>query len=76
VPGPLDPDIAIKDQAQVRAVVEWLSALDAASELGALFGRPENLTSEEHRACVEEEGWIIGGAGVSATPATRHGVSR
>ncbi len=61
VPGPLDASIAIRDQAQVRAMVDWLSQLDDEGRLGALFDTPDNLSPEAIQACVEEEGWIIGG---------------
>jgi hypothetical protein len=58
VPRVLDP--GIPDQAQVRAVVCWLSRLDAAGQLSTLFATPDDLTQEELRVCTEEEGWIIG----------------
>lgn len=60
VPDQLDSDVCIRDQAQVRAVVRWLSRLDAAGQLGALFTEPDGLTREALDACVREEGWIIG----------------
>ena len=57
----LDPSIAIRDQAQVRAVVHWLDDLDNAGKLGKLFSAPANLSSEALNACLEEEGWMFGG---------------
>jgi hypothetical protein len=60
VPELLDPDVNIRDQAQVRAVVRWLSRLDENGQLGALFATPDGLSSEELDACIKEEGWIIG----------------
>lgn len=61
VPDPLDPDVAIRDQAQVRATVRWFSKLDDEGRLGDLFDTPEDLPADEIHACVEEEGWILGG---------------
>jgi hypothetical protein len=60
VPGPLDPGIAIRDQAQVRAVSQWLADLDAAQQLGALFAAPRDLSPEALEHCLTEEGWILG----------------
>jgi hypothetical protein len=60
VPEPLDSDVTIRDQAQVRAVVRWISRLDAGGQLGALFAAPDGLSPEELEACAQEEGWIIG----------------
>lgn len=56
----LDPSLAIRDQAQVRAVVHWLKDLDTQGQLGACFAFPDNLSPEVIWACVEEEGWILG----------------
>lgn len=56
----LDPDIAIRDRAQVRATVRWLSKLDEDGRLGALFAIPDSLHPEGVAASVEEEGWILG----------------
>lgn len=50
----------IKDQAQVRAVVERLAALDDKGQLGALFGPAKD---DPRRDAVErEEGWMLGAA--------------
>jgi precorrin-8X/cobalt-precorrin-8 methylmutase len=57
----LDPAIAIRDQAQVRAVAQWFADLDAAGQFGALFALPMNLSPEDVEVCVQEEGWIVGG---------------
>jgi len=59
VPDALDPSLPIRDQAQVRAVVHWLRDLDTQGQLGACFA-PGDLPPEVIRACVEEEGWILG----------------
>lgn len=56
----LDPGIAIRDQAQVRAFVEWLHELDTNSDLGDLFAKPSHLSGEDVKACINEEGWILG----------------
>lgn len=61
VPGQLDPTLAIRDQAQVRAVVNWLAELDANGQLGGLFSTPSHLSAHALNACIEEEGWILGG---------------
>lgn len=59
----LDPALAIRDQAQVRAVARWLCDLDAAGRLGALFAAPPDLSAEALAVCVQEEGWILGAGG-------------
>jgi len=56
----LDPSVWIPDQAQVRAVVSWLSRLDEEGQLGTLFDIPPSLPPEALKACLDEEGWIIG----------------
>jgi len=61
VPEPLDPAVAVRDQAQVRAVVRWLARLDAAGELGRLFAGPAGLSARAWADGVAEEGWILGG---------------
>jgi hypothetical protein len=60
VDGKLDPLLAIKDQAEVRAMVEWLSSLDMDGELLPLFQRPQALSVQAAKVAVEEEGWILG----------------
>jgi len=57
----LDPSVHILDKAQVRAVVRWLSRLDDEGKLGVLFDRPPSLPRETLKACLDEEGWILGG---------------
>ena len=61
VPEPLDTAVIIRDQAQVRVLVRWITHLDATGRLGALFAAPEGMGPEALAACVEEEGWILGG---------------
>lgn len=61
VPDPLDALVRIRDQAQVRAMVCWLSTLDERGELGVLFDTPDVLPPEAVASCVSEEGWIVGG---------------
>ena len=53
------PDL-IRDKAQVRAMCEWAAELDAQDALGDYFAQPSGLTSKQIRACIEEEGWILG----------------
>jgi len=55
-----DLSVAIRDQAQVRAVVRWLSELDEEGRLGILFDSPSSLSPDAVKMCLEEEGWIIG----------------
>jgi hypothetical protein len=57
----LDPSIAIRDQAQVRAVVQWFADLDAAGQFSTLFAFPKNLSPGDAETCLREEGWILGG---------------
>ncbi|MCZ4299021.1 hypothetical protein [Henriciella marina] len=47
------------DQAQVEALARHYYSLDEAGRLGALFGAPETLTSEEITQIEGEEGWIL-----------------
>lgn len=56
----LDPGIAIRDRAQVKAMVDWLKTRDTAQQAMALFDVPPGLSADDIRACVQEEGWIIG----------------
>jgi hypothetical protein len=60
VPGPLDPAIPIRDEAQVCAVAGWLAAQDAAGTLGALFAPPRGLAAADLTVCQAEEGWLLG----------------
>jgi hypothetical protein len=64
----LDPSISIRDQAQVRAVVQWLAYMDGHGALTRLFDTPTDLPPEGVAAAVEEEGWIIGGGLRSRRP--------
>jgi precorrin-8X/cobalt-precorrin-8 methylmutase len=52
----LDPSIPIKDQRQVRAMVDWLAMLDAGDRLMPWFGRPVGLFDDGEKRVVEEEG--------------------
>jgi hypothetical protein len=56
----LDDSIPIKDQRQVRAMVDWLAMLDATNTLLPLFGRPAGLSDDGMKQTIEEEGWIFG----------------
>jgi hypothetical protein len=55
-----DPKLQILDQAQVRALCVWAERTDAAGQLGQFFDRPNHMGDPEVKACVEEEGWILG----------------
>jgi len=67
--GKLDPTIAIRDQAQVRASVQWISECDETGLLMQLLGPPKNLSETAQQECVEEEGWVLG-SGLSREPVT------
>lgn len=58
-PQPLDASL-VKDQAQVRAVTDWLAELDGAGRLARLFDRPADLPEAGLIAAVHDEGWILG----------------
>ena len=60
VNGFLDPLCPIKDQAQVRAMVNWLAKLDTSEELLPLFERPAGILDADLATCIDEEGWILG----------------
>jgi precorrin-8X/cobalt-precorrin-8 methylmutase len=51
---------AIRDEAQVLALCDWVRGLDDRGELGALFERPPGLEEEQVRTILEEEGWVLG----------------
>lgn len=50
----------IRDCAQVRAMCDWAAECDAEGSLERFFGPPQGLNEQEGKACVEEEGWILG----------------
>lgn len=50
----------VKDQAQIRALAERLSALDEAGKLAAWFGGLAPLAPEQRAQVEQEEGWILG----------------
>jgi hypothetical protein len=54
-----DPTL-IRDQAQVRAMVEWAASHDAGGSLARQFDVPANLGYTERLRCEREEGWILG----------------
>ena len=60
VQNQLDPAITIRDQAQVKAVVDWVANLDQQHQLSPLFETPSNLSEEAIKAAIKEEGWILG----------------
>jgi hypothetical protein len=55
-----DTSLPIKDQAGVRAMVEWLAELDLGDRLLPLFDRPAGLADDKLRNVVDQEGWILG----------------
>jgi hypothetical protein len=57
---PPDPSEAIKDAGQVRAVADWLSALDANGLLSDLFAGPADAPSRDRAIIEAEEAWILG----------------
>lgn len=56
----LDPALPIRDQAQVRAMVQWLADLDQDGLLCHLFAAPEALSPSALATCIEQEGWVLG----------------
>ncbi len=50
----------IPDREQVKAMITWLRRHQRADTLAALFDTPEGLSNGEVKACVKEEGWILG----------------
>ncbi len=58
-------DGAIRDAAQVRAMVRWLATTDHVGQLGQWFAPPAGLSPAALAACVLQEGWILG-AGFNA----------
>lgn len=60
VSGELDASVAIKDQAQVLAMVRTISVRDKQGLLAQFFDVPAGLSKSQTDLCVEEEGWILG----------------
>ncbi len=50
----------IRDEAQVRAMCEWAAELDSQDSLGQFFDQPSGTNPQQVKACIEEEGWILG----------------
>jgi hypothetical protein len=50
----------IKDEVQVRDMVQRLKAADENGMLGEWFAGPRELSQEENQRIVNEEGWILG----------------
>lgn len=61
-PGILDNlDVGLRDQVQVRELARQLRRWDESGQLGGYLDRPKEMVSDEQaKACVEEEGWILG----------------
>jgi hypothetical protein len=49
----------VKDEAQVRDLVERLKAEDEGGRLGRWFAGPNDLSEKDQRQIVSEEGWIL-----------------
>ncbi len=58
--GYYDTSLPVRDQAQVRATVDWFHKLDAKGHLTWLMTPPEWLTPEMIEDAKREEGWVIG----------------
>ncbi|HTK03205.1 MAG TPA: hypothetical protein VL401_00355 [Alphaproteobacteria bacterium] len=56
----LDSKIPIRDQAQVKATVDWMAELDGKDELKNLLSIPKDLDVVAQKHCIEEEGWVLG----------------
>ena len=50
----------IPDREQVRTYLSWLRIQQAASTLGNYFDTPTGLTKKDIKACINEEGWVLG----------------
>jgi hypothetical protein len=50
----------IKDEVQVRDLVQRLKAEDERGELGKWFAGPSDLSENDKHKIVSEEGWILG----------------
>jgi hypothetical protein len=70
-PQAYDPSLPIKDQAQVRAVVQWLRQADRDGLLAVLFGSPHALPAIGVEAATAEEGWIVGAGATGARQRVR-----
>lgn len=51
---------SIRDAAQMRELCRWAAEEDAAGRLRDLFAAPSDLSEDDLRACLDEEGWILG----------------
>lgn len=51
---------AIPDREQVKMLVHYLKNRQSSGTLAELFARPAGLSLEEEKACVREEGWVLG----------------
>jgi hypothetical protein len=49
-----------KDEAQVRDLVQRLKVEDESGGLGEWFAGPNDLSENDKRKIVSEEGWILG----------------
>ena len=56
----VDKKDKIIDRAQVRTYVRWLQEEQNAGRLGGWLAGPEDLSKQERRAVLREEGWVLG----------------
>lgn len=56
----LDVGEEIRDQVQVRELARQLRMWDESGQLGAYLNRPKELSDEQAKVCIDEEGWILG----------------
>jgi hypothetical protein len=54
----------IPDQAQVLALCEWAAEEDDRGRLARWFERPPDMDDALAARCLEEEGWVLGAAGL------------
>ena len=50
----------VRDSAQVRVNAHAFASLDKANKLEPLFGGPRDLSTDQRKQVVNEEGWILG----------------
>lgn len=56
----LDANIEVKDQAQVRAIVDWLHDWVVQEQMDELMSPPSWMTESMIDDAIHEEGWVIG----------------
>jgi len=56
----LDKSFDVRDQAQVKATVDWFAELDSQNSLPWLMTPPDWLSEKNIKDAATEEGWVIG----------------